>query len=290
MALHALVRSMRWSRSAASNPQAKSSSSGSPVLLIFVAIAAAFYFFIYRPQQRKAKAAREQANQFEVGDEVLTAGGLVGHVIDIDGERITLETSVGASFVVLKQYVLRKLEEPDPDPDVDDDDEPEFEDEAAEDDFEGHDEEQVDETAAHDETPAHDETTADDAAAGHEDQAPSGPESEASSTNGTAGGAGGSRDPAGTGGSRAAAGPPQARPIAPGAERWRRSSDHLSGHEEEAVPVDQPAVGGGHRRHRPERHAGRRLVAQARSRPRRRLVGRLPDPPAGQPGPARTPS
>ena len=37
-----------------------------------------------------------------MGDEVLTAGGIVGHIIDIDGDRVTLETSVGASFVVLQ--------------------------------------------------------------------------------------------------------------------------------------------------------------------------------------------
>jgi hypothetical protein len=43
---------------------------------------------------------------------VLTAGGIVGYIIDIDGDRVTLETSVGASFVVLKQYVLRKIEDP----------------------------------------------------------------------------------------------------------------------------------------------------------------------------------
>jgi hypothetical protein len=32
------------------------------------------------------------------------------YIIDIDGDRVTLETSVGASFVVLKQYVIRKIE------------------------------------------------------------------------------------------------------------------------------------------------------------------------------------
>ena len=87
-------------------------SSGSPALLIVVVIAAGFYFLIYRPQQRKAKVLREQTKSFDVGDEVLTAGGIVGHIIDIEGDRITLETSVGASFVVLRQYVLRKLEQP----------------------------------------------------------------------------------------------------------------------------------------------------------------------------------
>src|SRR5271156_1038351 len=99
-------------------------SSGSPILIIFVVIAAAFYFLIYRPQQRKAKAVRAQGNAFDMGDEVLTAGGIVGYVIDIDGDRVTLETSVGASFVVMRQYVLRKIVEP-----VADDDESYDEDE-----------------------------------------------------------------------------------------------------------------------------------------------------------------
>jgi len=100
-----------------------------PSILIFVIIGAAFYFLIYRPQQRKQKAAREQGNAFEVGDEVVTAGGIVGHVLDITDDRVTLETSVGASFVVLRPYVLRKLEPVVPPSDVvdgpDDDREPE---------------------------------------------------------------------------------------------------------------------------------------------------------------------
>src|SRR5271154_3326673 len=87
----------------------KSTSSGSPILLILLVIGAAFYFLIYRPQQKKARALREVGNTFDVGDEVLTAGGIVGYVIDIDGDRVTLETSVGASFVVMRQYVLRKI-------------------------------------------------------------------------------------------------------------------------------------------------------------------------------------
>ncbi|MGO8871500.1 MAG: preprotein translocase subunit YajC [Acidimicrobiales bacterium] len=102
----------------------KKTTSGNPTLLIIVVIGAAFYFLIYRPQQRKAKAARAQTNTFDVGDEVLTAGGIVGHIIDIDGDRVTLETSVGASFVVLKPYVLRRLEAP-----VEEGDEEETEDE-----------------------------------------------------------------------------------------------------------------------------------------------------------------
>jgi preprotein translocase subunit YajC len=85
--------------------------SGNPTIFILLIIGVGFYFLIYRPQQRKAKVVREQGKTFDVGDEVLTAGGIVGYVIDIEDDRVTLETSVGASFVVLKQYILRKLEE-----------------------------------------------------------------------------------------------------------------------------------------------------------------------------------
>jgi len=84
--------------------------SGVPSIMIFVVIGAAFYFLIYRPQQRKQKAAKAVSNAFELGDEVVTAGGIVGYVIDITDDRVTLETSVGASFVVLRPYVLRKVE------------------------------------------------------------------------------------------------------------------------------------------------------------------------------------
>jgi preprotein translocase subunit YajC len=135
----------------------KTSSSGSTTLLIFVVIAAAFYFLIYRPQQRKSKAAREMTAKFDVGDEVLTAGGIVGHIIDIDGERYTLETSVGASFVVLKQYVIRRLDTPVPSV-SDDHDEVGDEDEHDHDDGAEHDVADDDPTEVED----HDPGTADD--------------------------------------------------------------------------------------------------------------------------------
>lgn len=101
----------------------KPASGGSTTILLFVVIGAAFYFLIYRPQQKKQRAAREASNAFEVGDEVVTAGGIVGRVLDIDDDRVTLETSVGASFVVLRPYVLRKLVPAEPPSDVVDGDE-----------------------------------------------------------------------------------------------------------------------------------------------------------------------
>ena len=112
----------------AANAPAAKKSSGSPFLLILVVIGAAFYFLIYRPQQKKQRAAQAVGKSFDVGDEGVTAGGIVGRVLDIADDRVILETSVGASFTVLRPYVLRKLEPADVPEDVvgqDEDHEPE---------------------------------------------------------------------------------------------------------------------------------------------------------------------
>lgn len=151
--------------------------SGSPALLIFVVIAAGFYFLIYRPQQRKAKAQREQGKNFDVGDEILTAGGIVGHIIDIDGDRVTLETSVGASFVVLKPYILRKLEAPVSSSEFEDDGEEDGDDHGGEyDEVDGaHDEETVAVEEDDEDDHVEDDAGGDDTTGETDEEKPSGP-------------------------------------------------------------------------------------------------------------------
>jgi len=133
----------------------KKSSGISPIIIIYAVIAAAFYFLYYRPRKRKAQAAKEVGNAWDVGDEVLTAGGIVGYIIDVDGDRVTLETSVGASFVVLKQYVIRKIEPLVP---VDDDDDDDLDDEDKVDEYE----DDVPELEEHNDDPATDEDEGED--------------------------------------------------------------------------------------------------------------------------------
>ena len=54
-----------------------------PLLFQFAAIAAIFYFLIIRPQQRQRKAHEERLSALKKGDQVVTAGGLVGEVLHI---------------------------------------------------------------------------------------------------------------------------------------------------------------------------------------------------------------
>jgi len=50
-----------------------------PMLIIF----GAFYFLLIRPQQKKAKAHTALVAGLNVGDEVMTAGGILGKVTNV---------------------------------------------------------------------------------------------------------------------------------------------------------------------------------------------------------------
>jgi preprotein translocase subunit YajC len=89
-----------------------------PILLIGVV----FYFLLIRPQQRRARAQREITQSTEVGDEVVTIGGLFGVVREIDDDSVLLEVAPGTELRYLRSAIARKLVEESPLDDVDDGD------------------------------------------------------------------------------------------------------------------------------------------------------------------------
>lgn len=58
------------------------------MVVVFIAI---FYFLLIRPQNKRAKAHREMISNIGKGDEVVTNGGLIGKISDLDDNTITLE-------------------------------------------------------------------------------------------------------------------------------------------------------------------------------------------------------
>ncbi|GLC28408.1 preprotein translocase subunit YajC [Roseisolibacter agri] len=52
-------------------------------LFMYVAIAAIFYFILWRPQQRQRKQHDQTIRALKRGDEIVTAGGIVGEVVHI---------------------------------------------------------------------------------------------------------------------------------------------------------------------------------------------------------------
>jgi preprotein translocase subunit YajC len=89
-----------------------------PIILIGVV----FYFLLIRPQQRRARAQREMTSSTEVGDEVVTIGGLFGVVRELDDDSVLLEVAPGTELRFLRSAIARKLNPEDEAPadDVDD--------------------------------------------------------------------------------------------------------------------------------------------------------------------------
>lgn len=102
------------------------SSGGSATFIIFlVLIAFVGYFLLIRPQKQKQRRQREQQQAIGVGDEVLTVGGIVGKVIAVDPDRVTILSggdtvgfpAVGnepTRLVLVRNAIARKIDPPVP--------------------------------------------------------------------------------------------------------------------------------------------------------------------------------
>lgn len=62
-------------------------------LLPFIVLLVVFYFLLIRPENKKKKALNEMRNELKVGDDITTIGGIVGKVVHIKDDLVTIETS-----------------------------------------------------------------------------------------------------------------------------------------------------------------------------------------------------
>ena len=76
-----------------------------PMIAIFVV----FYFFLIRPQQRKAKEARAMLDALEKGNEIVTAGGILGRIVKIDEQYVTVEIAPNTQMVVQRAAISQLL-------------------------------------------------------------------------------------------------------------------------------------------------------------------------------------
>jgi preprotein translocase subunit YajC len=75
-------------------------------LIIIVAMFALLWLLLIRPQRRRVQEQRELLGRVRVGDEILTVGGLYGHVRAIDeDDDLTLEIAPGTEVRVARRAV-----------------------------------------------------------------------------------------------------------------------------------------------------------------------------------------
>ena len=81
-----------------------------PTILMVVAMVAIFYFLLYRPQKKQERETTQMRNSLEVGDEITTIGGIIGEVVSIKGETVTIETGKERSKIRILRSAVKSID------------------------------------------------------------------------------------------------------------------------------------------------------------------------------------
>ena len=82
-----------------------------PLILIFVI----FYFFLIRPQQKKVKQHQAMVAAVRKGDQIVTAGGLIGKVTKVNTDNeVEVEISSGVKVKVVQHTISQVLNKTEP--------------------------------------------------------------------------------------------------------------------------------------------------------------------------------
>jgi preprotein translocase subunit YajC len=76
-----------------------------PLVLMFVVL----YFIMIRPQMKRQKEARAMIEALAKGDEVATAGGVLGRIVEMGEQYLTLEIAKGVEIQIQRNAVVQVL-------------------------------------------------------------------------------------------------------------------------------------------------------------------------------------
>jgi preprotein translocase subunit YajC len=79
-------------------------------LLVILLLAVLFYLLLIRPQRRRQTVQSQMLSSLEVGDEIVTAGGLYGYVRELGDEELLVEIAPGTSVRIARRAVAAVLE------------------------------------------------------------------------------------------------------------------------------------------------------------------------------------
>ena len=98
-----LFISNAYAEGAAPGPAA----AGPDMLIMLAVFGLIFYFMIYRPQAKRVKEHKNLVSSLAKGDEVLTAGGLIGKITKVaeDKDFIKIELAEGTEVMIQKASI-----------------------------------------------------------------------------------------------------------------------------------------------------------------------------------------
>jgi len=97
--------------------QSDSGQSGSNLigLVLPALMIGGFYFLLIRPQRNRQRSQRALLSSLEVGDEIMTTGGMLGTIVEIDDDEgvVTVEIAPGTRVKMMRQGISQRFVEDD---------------------------------------------------------------------------------------------------------------------------------------------------------------------------------
>jgi preprotein translocase subunit YajC len=92
----------------ASTSSSTSSTTGSSasMIIMLVVLFAVMYFMMIRPQKKRQKEEQEMRASLEIGDEIVTIGGIVGKVVTIRENDIIIETGSDRNKMRIERWAV----------------------------------------------------------------------------------------------------------------------------------------------------------------------------------------
>ena len=86
------------------------------IVVYLVILVAAFFVLVVRPQRRQMATHRALVSSLEPGDEIVTTGGVLGTIRDLDEETVDLEVAPAVVIRVARGAIARRVVPPDDEP------------------------------------------------------------------------------------------------------------------------------------------------------------------------------
>ena len=83
--------------------------SGIGLIVFYVLIFGAMWFFLFRPQKKKQKEEKLMRENLQVGDEIITIGGIHGRVVSLKEETMVIESQIDRSKMTIARWALQTI-------------------------------------------------------------------------------------------------------------------------------------------------------------------------------------
>ena len=75
-------------------------------IIMMALIILVFWFFIIRPQRKKDKETAKMRSELQIGDEIVTIGGIIGIIVSMKEDSLVIETGSDRSKIRVTRWAI----------------------------------------------------------------------------------------------------------------------------------------------------------------------------------------